>query len=438
MLELDIELLGMYLGGWDDKDGRAARYSSGGHNYRTWKPTAASTSDGGIHVIAKLDHIKGGKKDDHASIILYYDHQGKIVKAQSSIQSGGKVYNAEALQARVSEVFPVIGDAAAFGIEIADQLYTALTGESGGLLHFPAVIQDNVVRISSCILPIPRWRRWYPLGGILKSAPAACSWEAGRLDVFCVGADTDRNLFHMCWENQWTQWNSIGPGPNNNTITTLSAVSWAQDQIDIFARINPLGTSGAYTPYLAQKRWNGSGWTNWKSGIGNSMPAIADGPTVSSWGEGRLDVFAKNYSDNLIHTWYENGKWHAWEEFEGRIKGGPCAVSWGNNRIDVFARGYDDTLLHKWFAGKWYEWESLGGRLSSGPAAASWDEGRLDIFWRGMDGTLEHLWFWKNWGYIESLGGIITSKPSAVSWGPNRIDVFARDSNYSMHHLCFG
>ena len=438
MFELDLTLLGMYLGGWDDKDGRAAIYSSGGSTYRTWMPDTAIAQDGGLYVAAKLDHHRAWANDDHATIQIFFDNTCKIVKVNSTIQIGDKVYNAEAVQTGVIDAGGPYGEAIALGIEICNQLYSQLTHETGGRAHFPAVIQLNILKIAQCVLPIVRWRRWEPCGGILLSAPAVSSWEAGRLDVFCVGADADRNLFHMCYDNAWYPWQPIGPGPNGHTITDLDVVSTQQNRIDIFARINPVGMSGAIPPYISHKEWNGSSWTSWKGGVGNNTPAIASGPAVSSWSEGRLDVFATNYNNELIHTWFENGKWNEWETFQGKIRSAPCAVSWGYNRIDVFARGTDNTLVHKWFDGRWHDWESLGGHLTSSPSAASWSEGRLDVFWKGNDATLEHIWFWNGWRSIESRGGIITSAPTSVSWGSNRLDIFVRDKNYGMHHLCFG
>ena len=40
---------------------------------------------------------------------------------------------------------------------------------------------------------------WESLGGGLTSAPAVCSWEAGRLDVF--GRGTDNALWHKWFSN---------------------------------------------------------------------------------------------------------------------------------------------------------------------------------------------------------------------------------------------
>lgn len=40
-----------------------------------------------------------------------------------------------------------------------------------------------------------------------------------------------------------------------------------------------------------------------------------------------------------------------WKSLGGVLTSDPAAVSWGNNRIDVFARGIDNALWHTWWDG---------------------------------------------------------------------------------------
>jgi hypothetical protein len=86
-------------------------------------------------------------------------------------------------------------------------------------------------------------------------------------------------------------------------------------------------------------------WSGWES-LGG---VIVDGPAVSSWASGRLDVFAPGTDNALYHKWYD-GTWHDWESLGGVIVSAPAAVSWGANRIDTFAAGTDNALYHKWWA----------------------------------------------------------------------------------------
>ena len=74
------------------------------------------------------------------------------------------------------------------------------------------------------------------------------------------------------------------------------------------------------------------------------------------------------------------------------LGGSPAVASWGDGRLDIFARGQDGALWHRWYdlnQGGWQAWESLGGQLVGAPAVASWAPGRLDVFVQGGDG---HLW----------------------------------------------
>jgi hypothetical protein len=44
---------------------------------------------------------------------------------------------------------------------------------------------------------------------------------------------------------------------------------------------------------------------------------------------------------------YANGAWSTWESLSGQLTATPAAVSWGEWRIDVFARGSDNALWWK-------------------------------------------------------------------------------------------
>jgi hypothetical protein len=187
-----------------------------------------------------------------------------------------------------------------------------------------------------------------------------------------------------------------------------------------------------------------SAWPNgWAESLGGVM-AVGSGPSVSSRGPGRLDVFVRGNNNILYHRWNDGGGWlpggGQWEPLEAPnpstgsgMVSDPDAVSWDSNRIDVFARGTDNAMWHKWWVNGigWYPWEKTqiptGGVLGSGPTVASWGPGRLDAFVRGTDGQLYHAWYdgrWNGWKHESELAGTLASDPAAVSWGPNRIDVF--------------
>ena len=191
-------------------------------------------------------------------------------------------------------------------------------------------------------------------------------------------------------------------------------------------------------------------WSNWEP-LGG---VLKGGPAVSSWGEGRLDVFVTGANNQLFHKWFSNNRWSddrggfpaGWEPLYGTETSDPVPVSWGAGRIDVFARGQNSQLWHKYYNHGWSGWtdEGLKGLVTNGgPAATTWGQGRLDLFARGNDNQLYHKWFSNNrWsdnrdGFPagwEPLGGQLTSDPSAVAWSPNRIDVFAIGPSHDLIH----
>ena len=177
-------------------------------------------------------------------------------------------------------------------------------------------------------------------------------------------------------------------------------------------------------------------YSAWESLGGISLGA----PASTTWGPGRLDIFARGSDRNLWHKWYANGGWSGWE-YLGSPPGGlgsdPAAVAWSTGRIDVFVAGADRQLWHKWYQDRWSGWEALGGTLVGAPAVASWAPGRLDVFVRGADNQLWHKWYAPGWSYWERLGGVLTSAPGAVSWAAGRIDVVVASTKGAAWHTFY-
>jgi len=181
------------------------------------------------------------------------------------------------------------------------------------------------------------------------------------------------------------------------------------------------------------------GWSSWTS-LGAPPPGSKSGPTVASWGPGRLDAFVTGNDGNLWHEWSGNSgaSFSNWENL-GQPPGGltcaPAAVSWGTGRVDVFGRGADGALWHTyWNGSQWVAWESLGGVLQSSPAVSSWAPGRIDVMVVGTDHAVWHTWYQGGWVPWQSLGGFAVLDPAAVSWGPNRIDLFVLSYGNQLWH----
>ncbi|MSR68381.1 hypothetical protein EXS66_01170 [Candidatus Saccharibacteria bacterium] len=252
-----------------------------------------------------------------------------------------------------------------------------------------------------------------------------------RIDTFARGGDN--KLYHKAfsvdkWYPSLAGWNSLG---DTLLASSPTVSSWGVGRLDVFAK-NSAG-------YLIHKWWNGTSWSGWETftdGI------IASSPSAVSWGDRRIDVVARSSSNRLMHKWFDGTSWSGWVTFnEGAIYSDPAISSSDYNLLDVFARGDGDAIYHKYYTrygGGWSGWQSLGGTTKDSPSAVSWGPGRIDLFTRGTDNKLYHKWYSRpNWSDWESLGGAITSAPSASSRGSLRLDVFARGSGNAVYHKQF-
>jgi hypothetical protein len=219
--------------------------------------------------------------------------------------------------------------------------------------------------------------------------------------------------------NQWREWESLGGVLSSAPDVT----SWADGRLDVFVR----GTDSALW-----HKWFDGNWSHWES-LGG---VLSSDPSAASWANGRIDAFVRGTDNALWHKWYD-GSWSHWESLGGILTSGPDVCSWASGRLDVFVRGTDGALWHKWYDGGWSHWESLGGLLTSDPAAVSWANGRIDVFARGTDNALWHKWYDGSWSHWESLGGVLTSGPDVSSWGMGRLDVFVRGTDSALWHKWF-
>jgi hypothetical protein len=203
--------------------------------------------------------------------------------------------------------------------------------------------------------------------------------------------------------------------------------------------------SGAFRP--AWNAWRGqTGAASWPNPIWHTFNiggSIAGDPDVSTWGPGRLDVFARSSTGTLLTKYFDNGVWSGWSDLGGSMASSPTAVSADLEQISVFARASNGNLVQWWFDpqyGQVWHYGNLGGNITGTPDVASFAPGRLDVFARGANGALVTKYFaggaWSGWSEI---GGSLAegSGPGAVSWGPGRIDVVGRAPNNSVEHWWF-
>jgi hypothetical protein len=194
-------------------------------------------------------------------------------------------------------------------------------------------------------------------------------------------------------------------------------------------------------------------WSNWRTeDIGIK---VSGAPAVSSWQEGRLDVFVRSLDNRLFHRVYENEAWQgtAWADLSDghKIEVSPGAVSWGPNRIDLFAVWDKQTHHRAYQSGTWNPWtENLEGFTNDAPAAASWKFERVDVLVRTTDNdnsSARRLWesgkswangkSWKDWETVCGHAHLLMSAPAAVATGPNQIDCFGRGPEDHVIHAWY-
>jgi hypothetical protein len=118
---------------------------------------------------------------------------------------------------------------------------------------------------------------------------------------------------------------------------------------------------------------------------------LTSDPTVVSWDEGRLDVFALGEDHACWHRWWDGHSWGGWESLGGICHSEIAATSWGPNRLDLFTIGSDSALYHQaWDGTNWSGWVSRGGilvqpRLGAALSATTWSAYRTDVFGVGTD-----------------------------------------------------
>jgi hypothetical protein len=152
-------------------------------------------------------------------------------------------------------------------------------------------------------------------------------------------------------------------------------------------------------------------WSNWETlDAAGSQENKVD---VSSWGGGRLDVFAQGYENAFWHRSFE-GKWSDWEQLDGKIAGDPAAVSRKKDSVDILANSLAGTAVGtSWNGTEWGDWEEeqLPTDAEKGFAINSWNEGRMDVLVRTKKGEIWHQSSEGKWTPWKRVGGQLSSLP---------------------------
>jgi hypothetical protein len=313
-------------------------------------------------------------------------------------------------------------------------MFAGWGGDVGGFENPLTVVMDSHKSVTATFLARSSTMLFDDLGGLITSAPAACSRTDGLIDVFARGADGA--LMHGVWGvSGWSGWEDLGGFLKAGSDPV--AVSWGPDRLDVFVR----GEDDA----LWHKWGDGSWWSEWSNlgGTLSSGPAAAYRDVAGAhW----LDVFVLDDDGELQGRTFDGNSWSGWASVgQSGVKPkpglSPVAVTWGRVRLDLFVCGTDGALWHSFLpsGGYWSGWESMGGTLTAAPAVTtwwSWAEGRLDVFIRGMDNQL-----WRRSlisGLVstwQKLGlGTVASAPAVVTTGADLFEVFVRGTDGALWH----
>lgn len=166
------------------------------------------------------------------------------------------------------------------------------------------------------------------------------------------------------------------------------------------------------------------------------------GRRVGRNADGRLEVFARGESGDLIHAWQSgvNEGFGAFRSFGGYIQSDPVVANNADGRLEVFVRGGDDAIWHVWQTAPssgWDDWSYLGGNTIYEPAIAANADGRLELFAVGADHVLRHRWQLEpngGWSpYWADLASGVISDPAVGRNADGRLEVFAIGADGALH-----
>ncbi|MEZ5304076.1 MAG: hypothetical protein R3F11_26055 [Verrucomicrobiales bacterium] len=104
-IDFDSDEFGQSLGGWDDKDGVAARYITDRTTFRTYRPTVTKTPEGGIFISTRITQMGTASEQELCYLHMTFDSDGKIVSSQVKIKLGGKAYDTKIVLAKPVEKY---------------------------------------------------------------------------------------------------------------------------------------------------------------------------------------------------------------------------------------------------------------------------------------------------------------------------------------------
>lgn len=182
---VDEQAYGQSLGGWDGKKERMAEYEMAGNRYRSYRPDVTPTPDGGAFISVRIDHVRGFfASDDHASLEMTIDGEGRLVSTKSSISIQGKRVTSDLIAGgirgagKASAISPT-QSVVSLGTDLVANLTEKLSRETKvepGRVVFPAVVRHNLNLLYQAVHKLPDPPAPQPtVEEVLEETPAAAA-----------------------------------------------------------------------------------------------------------------------------------------------------------------------------------------------------------------------------------------------------------------------
>jgi len=158
------------------------------------------------------------------------------------------------------------------------------------------------------------WSRWQNLGGALTSSPAATSPASGVIDVSVRGGDGAVWWDH--YNGTWSGW-STPLGGSLGGLTPVNsapaACSWGAGRLDVFVQ----GIDGA----LWHKGYTGGKWYGWQS-LGGKLTSGPAATAMTATTGDQIGVFVRGGDGALWEKSYSSSSasgWGAWSKIGGQL-----------------------------------------------------------------------------------------------------------------------
>lgn len=154
-----------------------------------------------------------------------------------------------------------------------------------------------------------QWDEWRDLefAAVFLRRPVVVSRAQGRVDI--VNVDKNGHVWIVSYDGtQWSEWTGLG----DQVYSEIAATTWGEDRIDVFAKRGE---------NVIHKHWSSdSGWTGDWDDLGDPWvkyyhePGESSGsPLAVSWRDGQdgvIDVYMTKTGN--MHKTFRNGVWSDW------------------------------------------------------------------------------------------------------------------------------